>query len=129
LLLDLFVREREAGRWPVSRIVEHLHSVAGPSFYLRIDVHADRATYPQRKERLMVDLREQAPSAIAGQDVVRSLALDTNDGFKWWTEDGSWLLVRFSGTEPLVRIYVEATSAERRDTMLAEGERLVRGDS
>jgi phosphomannomutase len=129
LLLDLFVREREAGRWPVSRIVEHLHSVAGPSFYLRIDVHVDRATYPQRKERLMVDLREQAPSAIAGQDVVRSLALDTNDGFKWWTEDGSWLLVRFSGTEPLVRIYVEATSAERRDTMLAEGERLVRGDS
>lgn len=77
----------------------------------------------------MVDLREQAPSAIAGQDVVRSLALDTNDGFKWWTEDGSWLLVRFSGTEPLVRMHVEATSAERRDTMLAEGERLVRGDS
>jgi len=129
LLLDLFMREREAGRWPVSSIVEHLHSLAGQSFYLRIDVHADRATYPQRKERLMVDLRAQAPSAIAGQDVVRSLALDTNDGFKWWTEDGSWLLVRFSGTEPLVRVYVEATSAERRDSMLSEGERLVRGDS
>jgi phosphomannomutase len=128
LLLDLVIREREAGRWPVSRIVEHLHSIAGPSFYLRIDVHVDRATYAQRKERLLVDLREQAPAAIADQEVVRSLALDTNDGFKWWTEDGSWLLVRFSGTEPLVRVYVEATGAERRDAMLAEGERLVRGE-
>jgi len=128
LLLDLVMREREAGRWPVSRIVEHLHSIAGPSFYLRIDVHVDRATYAQRKERLLVDLREQAPAAIADQEVVRSLALDTNDGFKWWTEDGSWLLVRFSGTEPLVRVYVEATGAERRDAMLAEGERLVRGE-
>nr|MBA2632571.1 hypothetical protein [Chloroflexota bacterium] len=93
------------------------------------DVHAERATYPQRKERLMAELREQAPTAIAGHDVVRSLELDTNDGFKWWTEDGSWLLVRFSGTEPLVRVYVEATGAERRDAMLAEGELLVRGES
>ena len=127
LLLDLFVREREAGRWPVSAIVEHLHALAGPSFYLRIDVHVERDTYPQLKERLFVELREKAPTAIAGQAVVRSVALDTNDGFKWWTEDGSWLLVRFSGTEPLVRVYVEATSAERRDAMLVEGERLVRG--
>jgi phosphomannomutase len=74
-----------------------------------------------------VELRERAPTSVAGEGVVRSVALDTNDGFKWWTEDGSWLLVRFSGTEPLVRVYVEATSAERRDAMLIDGERLVRG--
>ena len=53
LLLDLFVRERAAGRWPVSRAVEHLHEIAGPSFYLREDVHADRADYPALKERLL----------------------------------------------------------------------------
>ena len=127
MLLDLFVRERERGRWPVSAIVEHVHSVAGASFYLRIDVHVDRAAYPALKERLLAELRERAPTSVAGQGVVRSVALDTNDGFKWWTEDGSWLLVRFSGTEPLVRVYVEATSAERRDAMLIDGERLVRG--
>ncbi len=44
LLLDLFVREREAGRWPGSAAVQNLHDSAGPSFYLRDDVHADRAT-------------------------------------------------------------------------------------
>ena len=111
LLLDLFIREREAGRWPVSSAVQHLHDIAGPSFYLRNDVHADRATYPALKARLLVELREQAPASLAGQAVVRTDALDTNDGFKFWVTDGSWLLVRFSGTEPLVRVYAEATSA------------------
>ena len=56
-------------------------------------------------------------------------ALETNDGFKFWLDDGSWLLVRFSGTEPLVRVYAEATSAELRDAILAEGSALVRGES
>jgi phosphomannomutase len=127
LLLDLFVREREAGRWPVSKAVAHLHEIAGASFYLRADVHVDRAVYPALKDRLLVELRENAPPRVAGQQVVRSDALDTNDGFKFWLTDGSWLLVRFSGTEPLVRVYAEATSAELRDQILAEGSTLVRG--
>jgi phosphomannomutase len=53
--------------------------------------------------------------------------LDTNDGFKYFLADGTWLLIRTSGTEPLVRVYTEATSAELRESMLAAGERLVRG--
>jgi phosphomannomutase len=125
MLLDLFVRERDAGRWPVSAAVQHLHDIAGPSFYLRTDVHADRATYPQVKDRLMVELREHAPATLAGQPVVRTDALSTNDGFKFWVEDGSWLLVRFSGTEPLVRVYAEATTPELRDELLTEGGRFV----
>ena len=127
LLLDLFLRERAAGRWPVSRAIEHFHALAGPSFYLRIDVHVDRALYPETKRRLLVDLREQAPTTLAGESVVRTVPLETNDGFKFFVEDGSWLLVRASGTEPLVRVYTEATSPEVRDAMLVAGERLVRG--
>ncbi|MBI2763716.1 MAG: phosphoglucomutase, partial [Chloroflexi bacterium] len=42
--------------------------------------------------------------------------------------DGSWLLIRASCTEPLLRIYTEATSAELREAMLVSGERLVRGN-
>jgi phosphomannomutase len=128
LLLDLFVRERELGRWPVSKAVEHLHSIAGPSFYLRTDVHVDRATYPALKDRLLVELQEHAPDAVAGRPVVRTDALTTNDGFKFWLDDGSWLLVRFSGTEPLVRVYAEATSADLRDAILVEGGALVHGE-
>jgi phosphomannomutase len=129
LLLDLFMREREAGRWPVSAAVAHLHEIAGPSFYLRTDVHVDRLAYPALKERLLVELVQQAPKSIASHPVVRTDALDTRDGFKFWLDDGSWLLVRFSGTEPLVRVYAEGSSAELRDAILDEGSALVRGES
>src|SRR3954452_6555477 len=80
LLLDLFMREREKGRWPVSKAVEHLHEIAGPSFYLRTDVHVERATYPELKARLFVELREQAPTTIAGHPVTSTDTLETNDG-------------------------------------------------
>ena len=127
LLLDLFLRERAAGRWPVSRAIEHLHEIAGPSFYQRVDVHVDRAVYPAMKERLAVELVEKAPTELAGQPVTTTTALSTNDGFKFFVGDGSWLLIRTSGTEPLVRIYTEATSADARDALIGAGEQLVRG--
>jgi phosphomannomutase len=127
MLLDLFLREKAAGRWPVSAAIEHFHSIAGASFYQRVDVHIERNLYAETKRRLLVDLREQAPAELAGQAVTRTIPLDTNDGFKFYVADGSWLLVRTSGTEPLVRVYVEATSADTRAAMLAAGEKLVRG--
>jgi phosphomannomutase len=127
LLLDLFLREKARGVWPVSRILERFHEVAGPSHYRRIDVHVDRSDYPEVKRRLLVDLREKAPTELAGEPVIRTQALDTNDGFKFFVEDGSWLLVRTSGTEPLVRVYTEATSEAVQDQMLTAGEALVRG--
>ena len=58
--------------------------------------------------------------------MARTAPLDTGDGFKFWVDDGSWLLVRFSGTEPLVRVYTEASSAALRDALLAEGGHMVR---
>lgn len=126
LLLDLFLREKAAGRWPVSRAMAAFHELAGPSFYRRIDVHVDKDTYGPLKDRLLVELRQNAPHDLAGAPVVRTDALTTNDGFKFFTPDGSWLLIRFSGTEPLVRVYTEAVTAEIRDAMVKAGEALVR---
>jgi phosphomannomutase len=127
LLLDLFLREKAAGRWPVSKAIEHFHEIAGPSWYRRIDVHIDRALYDDVKRRLLVDLKAAAPAELAGQAVTRTVPLSTNDGFKFFVADGSWLLVRTSGTEPLVRVYTEATSRDTQEAMLEAGERLVRG--
>lgn len=128
LLLDLFLRERAAGRWPVSRAIEHLHAIAGPSFYRRVDVHVERSVYEGVKRRLLVELQERRPEELGGIPVVRVQPLSTGDGSKFFTADGSWLLVRTSGTEPLVRVYAEASSAELRDALIAAGERLVRGE-
>ncbi len=126
LLLDLFLHEKAAGRWPVSRSLAAFHELAGPSFYRRIDVHVAKELYGALKDRLLVELREKGPKELAGEPVTRTDALTTNDGFKFFTPDGSWLLIRFSGTEPLVRVYTEASSAEARDALVKAGEALVR---
>jgi phosphomannomutase len=127
LLLDLFLRERDRGTWPVSKAVARFHELAGPSYYRRIDVHVERALYDGVKQRLLVELASTPPTALAGNPVDHTQVLSTNDGFKWFLADGSWLLVRASGTEPLVRVYTEATAPELRDTLVEAGERLVRG--
>jgi phosphomannomutase len=127
MLLDLFLREKEAGRWPASRAIAHLHEIAGPSSYRRVDLHFDRAVYPALKDRLLVELPQRAPHDLAGRPVVRTQNLDTKDGFKFFADDGSWLLIRFSGTEPLVRVYTEAASTAAVDVNLIAGEAMVRG--
>jgi phosphomannomutase len=127
LLLDLFMRERERGVWPVSKILERFHEIAGPSFYRRVDIHFTRAEYAAVKKHVLVDLLEKSPTSLAGQDVTSVQPLTTNDGFKFFIADGSWLLVRASGTEPLMRVYTEATSPDVREAIIASGEQLVRG--
>jgi phosphomannomutase len=127
MLLELFLREKAAGRWPVSSAIAHFHEIAGASFYRRVDVHVERGEYDGVKRRLLVELRDQAPASLAGHPVARAVPLSTNDGVKFFLDDGSWLLVRTSGTEPLVRVYTEATSGDLRDALLDAGERLVRG--
>jgi phosphomannomutase/phosphoglucomutase len=51
--------------------------------------------------------------------------VDTTDGFRLFFGDESWLLIRFSGTEPLVRIYAEAKSLQRARELLDEGKKLI----
>ena len=126
LLLDLLVRERALGRMTMSAVMAHVAEIAGASYYLRTDVHIDRAAYPAAKERLARELVAAPPSNVGGH-AVRAVPLETRDGVKFFLHDGSWLLVRFSGTEPLVRVYAEATAADLRDELLVAGERLARG--
>src|SRR5688500_12015267 len=113
--LDFMLKTKKK---PSERIAE-LMRMAGPSHYLRRDIHFSAADYPRIKQRLMKTLREAAPSRLDGRTVARVVQLDTNDGAKFFLEDGSWLLIRLSGTEPLVRVYAE-TKAERELAALLE---------
>ncbi|WP_227375221.1 phosphoglucomutase/phosphomannomutase family protein [Haladaptatus halobius] len=74
------------------------------------------------KERVLADLEAELPEEVAGRDVEDVV---TKDGFKILLEDGSWLLVRPSGTEPKMRVYAEAESDERVNDLLVAGEELV----
>lgn len=145
--LDFMLKTRKKP----SQLIAELMDLVGPSAYLRRDVRFDAATYPEQKRRIMAALEEavaqrdfvarggesrlalmgsllRVPGALAGVPVRRALTLDTKDGAKFFRDDGSWLLVRLSGTEPLVRIYAETRSERDLAPLLDEGERLVRGD-
>ncbi|MFB6127149.1 MAG: phosphoglucomutase/phosphomannomutase family protein [Halolamina sp.] len=74
------------------------------------------------KSRVVHDLGSHLPDAVAGRAIDEVVTLD---GFKLLLEDGSWLLVRPSGTEPVLRVYAEADSQETVDELLAEGRDLV----
>jgi len=61
------------------------------------------------------------PATIGGLKVT---GLDTTDGYKFCLEDGGWLLIRFSGTEPIMRVYCETTHAENVSAILTDGQRI-----
>lgn len=112
-LLDMLLSYGE----PLSDIVAHLQEIAGPSYYDRIDVR-----FPEdKRDEILARFAGEHPHEIAGHRVV---LVDTIDGYKYFLDDGSWLLVRASGTEPLIRFYTEATSPEEGQTILHAGEQL-----
>ncbi len=116
-LLDLWLHKAKKA----SEVLAELQALAGPSYYNRIDIRFAREGYEAVKADTLARLEHEAPESLAGRAVVSRKALDTADGFKFYRDDGSWLLIRFSGTEALLRIYVEARSPDDVDVLLAEG--------
>jgi len=96
-----------------SELLELLFEKVGPHYYDRIDTRftGDRET---RREKIV----SARPKKIAGLEVT---GFTDMDGYRWSLEDGGWLLVRFSGTEPLIRVYTETTHKDKIQTILQEG--------
>ena len=110
-----------------SQLIAELMDMVGPSFYLRRDLHLEAATYPQKKVAIMQRLASEKPAQLAGHAISKIVPLDTGDGVKFFVDDGSWLLIRLSGTEPLVRVYTETRRQDEVKPMLDAGERMVNG--
>ena len=119
-LLDLWLTKAKKA----SQLLAELQALAGPSYYNRIDIRFARDGYEAVKADTLGRLEHEAPETLADRPVVRRQALETGDGFKFYRDDGAWLLIRFSGTEALLRIYVEARSPEDVETLLEEGRRI-----
>ncbi len=83
------------------------------STYDRIDVHLPAAG---ARQRLQQQLAEHPPTVIAETPVVK---VSAGDGTKFYLSDQSWLLIRFSGTEPLLRLYCESSTQEQVQAILA----------
>ena len=109
-VLDLMVR---LGKSP-SQLIEHLYSQVGPHYYDRIDTRFPAEQRDAARQRIL----SAHPETIGGLAVT---GLDTTDGFKFSLADGGWLLIRFSGTEPIIRVYCETTERERVQPILEAG--------
>ncbi len=107
--LDLMVK---TGKKP-TELIEELYSIVGPHYYDRID----RSFSGDRKTREATILKAN-PKTIGGLNVLK---LDTTDGYKFVLEDGGWMLIRFSGTEPIMRVYTETTHKDKVQAILQDG--------
>ncbi|MFZ5809344.1 MAG: phosphoglucomutase/phosphomannomutase family protein [Chloroflexota bacterium] len=105
-----------ASRSSLAELVEKLLKEVGPSHYQRVDL---RLAHPVSKEKMKQTLLEKAPPQIGGMRVEDISSLD---GVKYILADDSWLLIRPSGTEPVLRVYAEGRSVETMEALMAYGE-------
>ncbi len=111
-ILDMMVR---LGQKP-SQLLDTLFKKVGAHYYDRVDrpFTGDRDS----REKSILDNK---PAEVGGLKVT---GLDITDGFKFNLEDGGWMLIRFSGTEPILRVYCETTQQDRVRAILDDGLKL-----
>ena len=114
----LLVEIIAAARKSLHALVEDLLAEVGPAFYERSDL---RLSHPVAKAEMTRYLTEKAPAEIGGEKVVEVSNLD---GVKYILKDDSWLLIRPSGTEPVLRVYAEGRSREMVKALLGFGEQV-----
>jgi phosphomannomutase len=107
--LDMMVR---LGKMP-SQLLQILFDKVGAHYYGRIDTQfqGDRAA----REQMILSAN---PEHLGGLKVMKIVTID---GYQFILEDGGWLLIRFSGTEPILRVYTETTYADRIQSILEDG--------
>ncbi|MBD1889084.1 phosphoglucomutase/phosphomannomutase family protein [Coleofasciculus sp. FACHB-SPT9] len=108
ILADMLVAEAIAyeGK-PLSQLVEEVIAEAdGPLYNKRLDLHLNDA----HKAAVIDDFTKNPPAEVAG---IKVKEVGRKDGIKLYLEEGSWILLRPSGTEPLMRVYLETNTPEK----------------
>ena len=103
---------------PLHVLVDNLLNEVGPAFYERTDLRLSR---PVAKAEMTDFLTKQAPGEIGGQKVTE---ISQRDGVKYIIADDSWLLIRPSGTEPVLRVNAEGRTQEMVKALLGYGEKV-----
>jgi len=106
---------------PLHELVADLQVEVGPACYTRRDIPLRR---PVAKAEMVTRLTDDVPGSLGGQDVIEVVTLD---GVKYLLSDDSWLLIRPSGTEPVLRVYAEARDEAMVEALLAYGQQVAGG--
>jgi phosphomannomutase len=115
MLLELLATERKS----INKLLEKLEKDFGPHRYARIDTH-----FPLEKRAVLMEFCKNNPPA----KLIKSPVVDVKsyDGVKFISADGSWLMLRGSGTEPILRIYAETKTDAGAKRLLEDGLRLTK---
>ena len=115
MLLEMLAVERTS----LKRLIEHLEKEFGAHCYGRIDT-----CFPLEKRGVLMEfLKTNPPAKLLRSPLVE---VKSYDGVKFIAQDGSWLMLRGSGTEPILRIYAEAKSDADARKLLHLGELLTK---
>jgi alpha-D-glucose phosphate-specific phosphoglucomutase len=114
LIVEMVAKKKK----PLSAIFSELEKKVGRHLSKRINAHL-----PEEKKRSLISsLKEKSPGKFAGEEIADKRIID---GIKLILADGSWVLFRPSGTEPLMRVYLESGSEARLKAMEGEVARLI----
>jgi phosphomannomutase len=116
LLLETVAMTGKGLRQQLEEIMDEI----GHFFYRRIDAHINN----DAKEALLQRLKNDPPDVIAGRAVAST---NFSDGFKFVFDNGDWLLIRPSGTEPVLRLYSEASDPAMVETLLRAARQIAEG--
>ena len=113
LLLEMIALKKK----PLSQIQEEMRREFGTYLYQRID-----SEYPLNKRNILIPaLRKNPPAKLAD---IKVRKIDASDGIKFILEDNGWLLIRTSGTEPIIRIYAESDEKQKLEKIMEAGKEL-----
>ncbi len=115
MLLELLAKEKK----PLKTLLADLTKEFGPHCYARIDTH-----FPLEKRQALMQFCKLNPPAKLGKSPVTEVK--SFDGVKFIAKDGSWLMLRGSGTEPILRIYAESKSDAEAEALLKLGVKLTK---
>jgi phosphomannomutase len=109
-MLDFMVK---TGKKPTELLKDLFTKVGGEYFYDRVDspFTGDRAA----REKIIMDNKPETLGGLKVTDLI------TVDGYQFKLEDGGWMLIRFSGTEPILRVYCETLHADKVQAILQDG--------
>lgn len=114
MLLELMASKKKR----LGELLNDLAEEIGPFYFQREDIHL----LAEEQKRADEKVQQEGPSQIAGLKVV---SVNRLDGLKFVLEGDSWLLLRLSGTEPLLRIYAEAPRPETVQRLVQEGRKFL----
>ena len=102
----------------LNELIEEVYAITGTFSFERNDLHIDEAV----KQKVLQNCKSNSYKEFGKYKVSR---IDDLDGYKFFFDENTWLMIRASGTEPVLRVYAEAATQEKAFDILADAKKVL----